>query len=180
MNNRRWIALLLAFFILINLTFSVAATTSEEIQEEIDRLEEEAEAIAEQQAALEEEKEQISSEAMTYAEQKRQIDLEIQYVRESVANINEQIHQYNMLIAERQVELDALQQEHTDLLNRYSLRMRAMQERGEVSIWSVIFSSKSFADLLNSRAMIEEIARADHNMLNSLQASAQEILIAKD
>ena len=28
--------------------------------------------------------------------------------------------------------------------------------------------------------MIEEIARADHNMLNSLQASAQEILIAKD
>ena len=106
MRNSRWIALLLAFFILINLTFSVAATTSEEIQEEIDRLEEEAEAIAEQQAALEEEKEQISSEAMTYAEQKRQIDLEIQYVRESVDNINEQIHQYNMLIAERQVELD--------------------------------------------------------------------------
>lgn len=180
MRNSRWIALLLAFIILINLTFSVAATTSEEIQEEIDRLEEEAEAIAEQQAALEEEKAQISSEALTYAEQKRQIDLEIQYVRESVDNINEQIHQYNMLIAERQVELDALQQEHTDLLNRYSLRMRAMQERGEVSIWSVIFSSKSFADLLNSRAMIEEIARADHNMLNSLQASAQEILIAKD
>lgn len=180
MRKRRFLALLLSVCILFGFSYSASATTSAEIQEEIDRLEEEAEEIRAQQDSLEEEQAQISAEAMTYAERKRQIDLEIQYVRDSVTNINAQVHQYNLLIAERQVELDTLKSEHADLLGRYQLRMRAMQERGDVTIWSVLFDSKSFADLLNSRVMIEEIARADRNMLDQLMASSQDILTAKD
>ncbi len=180
MRKIRFLAVFTAFCLMLTLCSFVSATTSAEIQEEIDRLEEEAEAIAQQQAELQEEQDRISAEAMTYAEQKRQIDLEIQYVRDSVLNINDQIHQYNLLIAEQQVELDTLQQEHEDLEERYRLRMRAMQERGDVTIWSVIFSSKSFADLLSSRVMIEEIARADRNMLDELRTSSLVILAAKD
>lgn len=180
MRKIRFLAVFTAFCLMLTLCNFVSATTSAEIQEEIDRLEEEAEAIAQQQAELQEEQDRISAEAMTYAEQKRQIDLEIQYVRDSVLNINDQIHQYNLLIAEQQVELDTLQQEHEDLEERYRLRMRAMQERGDVTIWSVIFSSKSFADLLSSRVMIEEIARADRNMLDELRNSSLVILAAKD
>lgn len=180
MKLQRFTAFFMALCLFFCLCHTVAATTSAEIQEEIDRLEEEADAIAAQQEQLEEEKAQISAEAMTHAEQKRQIDLEINFVRDSVQNINAQVHQYNLLIAERQVELDGLEQAHQELVGRYRQRMRAMQERGDVSIWSVLFSSKSFADLLNSRVMIEEIARADHNMLDELRQSSAEILLAKD
>lgn len=180
MGKHKIIAFFMVFSILFTLCYPVSATTSSEIQEEIDRLEEEADAIAEQQAQLEEEKALIDAEALTYAEKKRQIDLEIQYVREAVENINAQIDQYNQLIAEKQAELDTLEQEHDDLESRYRKRMRAMQERGDVTIWSVLFSAKSFSDMLNSRVMIEEIARADRNMLDDLRQSSMTILTAKD
>lgn len=180
MRKRSFLIIFLCFSILFSLSFSVQAKTSAEIQEEIDQLEEEAEAIAEQQSQLREEMAQIGSEALTYAEEKRQIDLQIQYVRDSVNNINTQISGYNQLIAEKQAELDLLLQEHNELEGRYRLRMRAMQEQGNISIWDVLFSSDSFSDMLNHRVMIEEIARADQNMLNELALSSQRILDAKD
>lgn len=180
MKKRRVFTIVLIVSILFSLSFSAQAKTSDEIQEEIDRLEEEAEAIAQQQEQLQEEISQVNAEALTYAEEKRQIDLQIIYVRDTINNINAQIEGYNQLIAEKQAELDLLEQEHDELEGRYRKRMRAMQERGDISIWNIIFSSDSFSAMLNSRAMIEEIARVDQNMLNELVLSSQRILDAKD
>ena len=180
MRKGSFLSIFLVINILLSLSFSAHAKTSAEIQKEIDQLEEEAEAIAEQKSQLEAEISKIGAEALGYAEEKRQIDLQIQYVRDTMNNINSQISGYNQLIAEKQAELDLLQQEHEILESRYRTRMRVMQEQGSISIWDVLFSSDSFSDMLNHRVMIEEIARADQNMLNELLISSQRILDAKD
>lgn len=181
MKIRRLVAFLLIFALSVSMVPMVSATgSSAEIQAEIDRLEEEAEQIEEERAALEEEISQVTGEALTHAEEKYQIDMEIQLLRQEVENIDAQVMQFNLLIAEKQAELDTMEAEHSNLLSRYRQRMRAIQERGNISIWSVLLSAESFADMINSKVMIEEIARVDQNMLEELRESAQGILQAKD
>lgn len=180
MHRRSWIALLLVFCLLSTCLPTASAVSSQEIQEEIDRLEEQADEIAAQREALEEQISATSDELLSYADKKLQIDTEAELLRQTAENINAQIQEYSALISERQAELDELEAAHEDLLNRYRLRMRTIQERGEVTIWSVLFTADNFADMLEDRVMVEEIAKSDQRMLQQLQDSAVEILNVKN
>ena len=162
------------------IVIAVSAKTSAEIQEEIDALQEQSNELAAEREALESEIAANESKMLTIVEQKSQVDREIELTRQEIVLVNEEIHQYNLLIAEKQSELDELEVEQEELFGRYQLRMRAMQERGEVSYWAVFFQSKSFADMLNSRAMIEEIAKCDQRMLDEMRDLATQVLTAKD
>ncbi|MGN1306101.1 MAG: murein hydrolase activator EnvC family protein [Faecousia sp.] len=175
------IALLLILSLLAGFVVMIVnAKTSSEIQQEIDALEEQSNELAAEREKLESEIAENESKTLTVVEQKAQVDQEIELTRQEVVVVNEQIHQYNMLIAEKQAELDELEQKQSDLFDRYSLRMRALQERGSISIWSVILESESFSDLLRNRVMIEEIALADQRMMDEMRSVAAEILEAKD
>lgn len=162
------------------IVMAVSAKTSAEIQEEIDALQEQSNELAAEREALESEIAANESKTLSIVEQKSQVDREIELTRQEIVLVNEEIHQYNLLIAEKQSELDELEVEQEELFGRYQLRMRAMQERGEVSYWAVFFQSKSFADMLNSRAMIEEIAKCDQRMLDEMRDLAAQVLTAKD
>lgn len=175
------IALLLILSLLAGFVVMIVnAKTSAEIQQEIDALEGQSDELAVEREKLEGEIAENESKTLTVVEQKAQVDQEIELTRQEVEVVNEQIHQYNLLIAEKQAELDELEQKQTDLFDRYSLRMRALQERGSISIWSVILESESFSDLLRNRVMIEEIAQADQRMMDEMRSVAAEILGAKD
>lgn len=175
------IAGLLVFSLLAGvIVMVVSAKTSSEIQSEINALQQNAEQLAKDRDALEEEISENRSQTLTIVEQKAQVDREIDLTRQEVENVNAQVHQYNLLISEKQAELDELEAEQDALFDSYKLRMRAMQERGEVSHWAVIFQADSFADMLNCRAMIEEIAKADQRMMDEMRALASSVLAAKD
>lgn len=177
---RRSISLLLLIAILCLSVFSISAATTSEIQKELDRLEEEAKQIAEEQEALEAEISANRAQAIGYADRKMQIDRDLELSRLEIENLTAQIHQQNMLIAEKQAELDSLQDEQDALLERYKLRIRAIQERGEVSYLSVLLQSDSFSDMLVYRTMIEEISNSDMRMLDDLKQSAAIVLAAKN
>lgn len=175
------IAAVLVFSLLSGvIVMAVNAKTSAEIQEEIDALQEQAEDLAAEREALESEIAANETKTLSIVEQKSQVDREIELTRQEIVLVNEEIHQFNLLIAEKQSELDELEAEQDELFERYQLRMRAMQERGEVSYWAVFFQSKSFADMLNSRAMIEEIAKCDQRMLDEMRELSAEVLSAKE
>lgn len=175
------IALLLILSLLAGFVVMIVnAKTSAEIQAEIDALEEQSDELAAEREKLEGEIAENESKTLTVVEQKAQVDQEIELTRQEVEVVNAQIHQYNMLIAEKQAELDELQEKQSELFDRYSLRMRALQERGNISIWSVILESESFAVMLRNRVMIEEIALADQRMMDEMRSVAAEILEAKD
>lgn len=175
------IAAILVFSLLFGLiVMAVNAKTSAEIQDEINDLQAEAEELAAEREALEAEIASNENRTLTIVEQKSQVDREIELTRQEIVLVNAEIHQYNLLIAEKQSELDELEAEQDDLFERYQLRMRAMQERGDISYWAVFFQSKSFSDMLNSRAMIEEIAKCDQRMLDEMRELAAQVLTAKE
>ncbi len=156
------------------------AKKSDEIKKEIQQLQSQSKELESERKALEKEIEQNKGKALTIVEQKGQVDQEIELTRREVENVNEQVHQYNLLIAEKQADLDDLKQEQTDLLDSYRKRMRALQERGDISFLQVMLQAKSFSDMLNCRVMIQEIATADQKMMDDLRDMAGEVMEAKD
>lgn len=176
----RSIALFLLLSVLLSLGISTMASPASDIQDELDILEQQADEIEEQKQALNEQIAANEAEILSFSEKKFQIDQEIELLRLEVENLTAQIHQYNLLIAEKQSEVDALQTELEALTDRYVLRMRAIQEQGEISEWSVVFAAASFEDMLNRRAMTQEIAKADQRMMDELRNAAADVLRAKD
>lgn len=83
----------------------------------------------------------------------------------SINNLNEQVQQYSLLIANKQAELEASQAEEQRLNEQYKTRIRSMEETGNISYWAILFGANSFSDLLDKIDVIQEIAKADQLML---------------
>lgn len=160
-------------------TFVSAAESSSEIQKQIEELEEQKKEI---DAKIKEYENQLSDnldEMSEIVQQKNLIDQEIFMLYEQIANINEQISAYGVLIADKQEELNKAEQRFEDLSEKNKERIRAMEEEGELSYWSVLFEANSFSDLLDRLNMIQEIADADQRRLRELNKAASAVADAK-
>lgn len=153
----------------------VSAASSSQIKKELDRLKDEANKIAEEGQALEKELAANEAEQTTTIEEKSAIDRRIQVTESEIRNANAQIQQYSLLIAEKQTELEEAQAKQEELNKRYKLRLRAMEETGSLSYWSVLFEANSFSDLLSRIDSINEVAEADQRMLGEMKVLAEEI-----
>ena len=161
------------------LPLSVTAASSAALQSQLEDLQSEADAIAAEAERLQQEMAENQSETQSIVDRKSNIDQKLELTRQQVENLNQQIQQYNLLIAEKQAELDEATERETALNEQYKLRLRAMEESGSVSYWSVLFHASSFTDLLDRLDMIQEIAEADRTMLRELQQAADEIVAAR-
>ena len=97
------IALLLAAAILTGLLVTVFAANSADIRTEISGLESKQDELDQKKQELEAQIAANNTQTLNVVEQKAQIDQEIELTRQEVENLNEQIRQYNLLIAEKQV-----------------------------------------------------------------------------
>ncbi len=188
MSNRKlWVSVLagiLAVIMILSLVVGVLpdvvnAKSISELQNQVDELASQQKDIEKEISKLEG---KLSSNLDSMEEivaQKNTIDQEIFLLHAQVANLNEQITAYGRLIADKQEELDAAQ-ERLDALNlKNKERIRAMEEDGNVSYWSVLFKANDFADLLDRLNMIEEIAASDRRRLQEMSEAAKEVAEAK-
>lgn len=177
MKRNKWIsfiAIFLAILMGVSVLFGAfvtmsSAENSATIKKKINNLEAEAEDIASRKSALEADIAAKKSQSQSTIEKKAQIDQQIEITRLEIQNTNDQIKEYNLLIAEKQAELDRGLAEQDELNRKYKARIRAMEENGTVSFWSIIFKSSSFSDLLDNINMINEISTADKLMLQKMQ-----------
>lgn len=177
---RRMIAFLLVLAALCAMLPAVSAENSSDIQDEIDRLKEEADRIEQQQKEIENQIDENDAQTLSFAEEKMRIDNDLELARQEVENLEAQIHQYNLLVAEKQAELDELTEKQNTLMQKFRLRMRSLQERGNISYWQVLFHSASFEDMLMRKTMVEEIAASDQRMLGQIRENAEQVLLAKE
>lgn len=177
---RRMVAFLLVLAALCAMLPAVSAENSSDIQDEIDRLKEEADRIEQQQKEIENQIDENDAQTLSFAEEKMRIDNDLELARQEVENLEAQIHQYNLLVAEKQAELDELTEKQNTLMQKFRLRMRSLQERGNISYWQVLFHSASFEDMLMRKTMVEEIAASDQRMLGQIRENAEQVLQAKE
>lgn len=190
MNKRKlWVSIMagvLATVMVLSLIGSIvpiladAAESSSELKKQLDALKEEKAAIDSTIAELEGQLSDNMTEMEQIVTQKNVIDQEIFMLHEQVDNINQQISAYNLLIADKQEELEAAEKRLADLNEKNKERIRAMEEDGELSYWSVLFQANDFADLLDRLNMVEEIAASDQRRLKEMSEAAQVVATAKE
>ena len=188
MKKRKfWVSLLagiMAGVMLLSLVFSilpmtVSAATSAEIKKEIEKLEDEQMDIWMEMDELEAQQDENWESTEEMVAQKDNIDQQINLLNTEIENINEQIRNYALLIAENQKDLDQAEAVYEDLSAKNRERIRAMEEEGKLSYWSVLFKASSFMDLIDRLNMIEEIQAADERRLEQLAQAANEVAEAR-
>lgn len=184
MTKRRFgktaIGFLLAAAVLLSMVqfvmpTQVEAKTSAEWKEELDDLKEKNKELQGQVQALESQRKQNLSELKELVAEKDAIDQQVALLYEQIENINAQIAAYNLLIADKQDELDMAEGYLAELNRQNRERIRAMEAEGSVSFWSVIFKASSFSDLLDRLNMVRQIAEADRARIEEMNRVAAQV-----
>ena len=182
-RKKTFLAFVLAMLLLLSNVVATPASAdndeaplaSSEIREQLDQMEAKKQENEEEIAQLQSQLQDNLTNMEDIVVQKSLIDREIFLLRKQVDQINEMISAYNVLIADKQDELNQAQ-ERLDILNEQNkARIRAMEEDGAISYWSVLFKANSFSDLLDRVNMIKEIAEADQRRLAEMKAAAEKV-----
>ena len=173
------IALIGALCMLVS-SAPVHGKSSDEIRQEIEELEKQETQIEQQMEQLEQQLTENREQIQQLVQQKSAIDQQITLLNDRIANVNEQIRVYGQLVADQQEALREAQADLNALNEKYKDRIRAMEEEGQLSYWSVLFNASSFADFLDRVNMIQEIAEADQRRLEELAAASDRVMDAKN
>nr|WP_325186270.1 peptidoglycan DD-metalloendopeptidase family protein [uncultured Oscillibacter sp.] len=139
-------------------------------QEDIDALKGDAADLKDQRKELESKLKSLADDKSTAIERKNILDQQIANTTSQIANAEEQIAQYDQLIAQKEEELRQAEAEEEAQYALFCRRVRAMEEQGTISYWSVLFKADSFTDLLSRMDFINEIMEADQRVIDDLKA----------
>ena len=186
-NRKRMVSILagvMAAIMLLTLVLGLiptraSAVSSSEIKKQIAALKEDREAVKEKIKDVQAQYEENEDEIADIIAKKNVIDQEIQLLYTEIDNINEQLSAYNILIADKQDELDNAEARYEALNEDNKLRIRTMEEEGELSYWEVLFKANSFSDLLDRLNIVEEIAASDQRRLKELSEAANDVEVAQ-
>ena len=132
--KKSWFVLLPALALTLALLSGPAqGATSAEIQQEINRLQQEADAIAEAGAALEQQLQENAGQTATTIGQKAALDQSIHQTEAEIQNTDALLQQYSLLVAQRQSDLEAAEAAQAEMQKTYQKRLRAMEENGDIS-----------------------------------------------
>jgi len=186
-NRKRMVSILagvMAFVMLLTLILGllptpVSAASSSEIRKQINQLKKEKEEIKDKITEVQEQYEENEDEIADIISRKNVIDQEVQLLYSQIQNMNDQLAAYNILIADKQDELDVAESRYAVLSEENKIRIRTMEEEGELSYWEVLFKANSFSDLLDRLNIVEEIAASDNRRLKELSEAADVVQVAQ-
>lgn len=168
------LAAVLLLSLMLNLIPTQAyAASSSEIRQQIKELKADKEEIEDQIKEVRGQYQANEDEITDLVNQKNMIDQEIQLLGQRIEITNQEIAAYSLLIADKQDELDESQARLDELNEKSKARIRAMEEEGKLSYWSIIFKANDFSDLLDRLSMIQEINAADQKRLKEISEAAQ-------
>ena len=176
----RTVCLILAAVLLLSLVSGALlmmanAASSAEIKKQLEALRNEQSDIQAHSKELEKSIQSNQQKTKSLVEQKADLDHQMELSRQAVNNLNEQIRQYSLLIANKQQELEASIADEEALMAQYRTRLRSIEETGSISYWSILFQASSFSDLLDRVDMIREVAESDRIMMDKLTAVTKKV-----
>lgn len=154
---------------------AVVVPASAVTQAEIDAMREEADDLKDQQKEIQAKLDALEEDQANAMERKTLLEQQINATQAEINTIAAQIAKYDELIAQKQEELSQAEAEEQAQYELFCERVRYMEEQGEVSYWSILFSSKDFADLLDNAMMVEEIMDYDNQVMDQLIALREQI-----
>jgi len=168
--------------LLLALTLSAAQFTpvlAAVTQADIDALKSNATALDGKKKELEEKLDALADDKSQALERKKLLDERVSNTSAQIQNVEAQIADYNALIAQTEAELIEAQAQEAAQYELFCTRVRAMEERGNISYWSVLFKAESFTDMLGRLDVVNEIMDSDQAVIDQLKALQEEIAAKK-
>ena len=167
--------LLTAFLLALTLMAAELSPALAVTQADIDALKNDAADLTSQRKELESKLSALKDDKSQAMAKKKLLDEKIANTAAQIKNVEAQIADYTALIVQTEAELLDAQQREEAQYELFCTRVRAMEERGKVSYWSVLFKAESFTDLLGRLDIINEIMDADQTVIDQLQALQAQI-----
>ena len=149
--------------------------TSAVTQADIDKLKKESNALSSKKSEVNQQLNALKKDKANTLKRKALLDEQIALLASEIDNTEQQIAEYEALIEQTEAELKDAQEREAKQYDTFCARIRAMEERGNVSYWSVLFQSTSFADLLGAMDFISEVMDADQRVIDELRALQEQI-----
>ena len=174
--GRRCFAAVLALLLaLAALTPSLTLPAEAVNQADIDALKNDASDLAAQRKTLQERINALKNDKSKALEQKQLLDEQVENTQAEINNVQRQIDTYTALIAQTEDELAEAERQEEAQYELFCARVRAMEERGGISYWAVLFRAESFTDMLSRLDAINELMDSDQAVIDRLQALQEEI-----
>ena len=142
---------------------------------DVNDLKSEASSLDAEKKELQEKLDALADDKSEAINRKILLDQQIANTSAQIQNVEAQISQYAALITQTQAELVEAQEKEEAQYELFCSRVRAMEERGTISYWSVLFKADSFTDLLSRLDIINEIMDSDQAVIDELEALQAEI-----
>ena len=155
--------------------FGIVPNAEAATRAQINALKQEQSTLNSQKAKLQSELKSLQQSKSGALDQKANLDKQIAVIRSEIQNVEEQIAEYEELIEQTKQELKETEEKEQAQYELFCARVRSMEERGNISYWSVLFHSASFSELLSTADFIEEIMESDQRVIDELQELERQI-----
>lgn len=145
----------------------------------IESLQSQQASLSVQKAELQKKLDGIRSSQGQALNKKNLVEQQLNVLNQQIQVSEDLLAQYAQQIAEKEAELEAAKAKEAQYQAEFEERVRAMEERGNVSYWSVLFQASDFSDLLDWINMIGELMDYDNQILEKLAEARQAVVQAK-
>ncbi len=171
---------LLTFLVVFGMVFSLCVTPAAAVSKsEIDELKQQQEQLAEQMAGIQAQYEEISGRVSSQKERLELLTEQLDVTRSEIENLSRQIALYTNSIAGMENQLNIDSQKEQELLARYKIRLRSMEENGRYTFLSILFGARSYGDLLSRIDCIREIMEYDNGLVIDVRKAQTKVQEAK-
>jgi len=173
------VCIVLAFIFLATLLFGAFGSAFAVTQSEINALKSQQSAIQQQKQALSSKLTDLQSQQDSAIAQKTALDEQNELARQEIELINEQIDLYNNMIEEKAKELEKAKEDEASQKEALRVRMRAMEESGSLTYFSILFDASDFSDLLSRMDFVSEVMKYDKALEDSYIAAVKHVAEVK-
>ena len=180
-TRKRTVSVLLAAALLFTalanaLTLPAGAVTQADIQAIKDQLS----GVAARKQETEERLAAIRGDLSRAQEQVELIQEQVLLCEQQVSAGRELLAQYDLQIEDNRREVTRLEERERRQYEEFCRQVRWMEETGDTSILSVLFSAASFSDLLDYAMLVTDIMEYSDRIVTDLQATQRELSAARE
>ena len=169
-------AAVLALLLLLPMVTMILGGAGAVTQSEIDALKAEQAASQARQDELEEQLADVEADQAEAQQRRQLLQAQLDAINNEIENIDKQIAYYDQEIAQKEAEQAEAEANEEAQYELFCQRVRAMEEEGTVSYWSILFNSESFSELLDRLADIDAVMAYDNQVMDELIAIREEII----
>lgn len=154
---------------------AVAAPSVSDIKGSISGLQNDQKDLAAQIKKLTEQLKAVQGDKSQALAEKQLLDQQVMAKEQEIQNTQSIIDEYDRLIVDQQAQLAVAEAKEAQQFALFQQRVRAMEEAGTVSYWSILFESADFSDLLDRATFVSEVMEYDKAVIDELTALQEEI-----